>query len=1515
MTDYTSSTRDAALLAGLLANLPTDNGQLIPTPAEPGVINIDTVSDNQGLHTGTVDNFGFTDDLTPTLSGNAGAGGAGTVIQFCINTVLVGSAVVNSDGSWSFTPDQPLEANHEYIFQSVVQDGGSKQFLISLPYTIITTDSNADISVSATLDSVVDNVSDYNGAVGALKEGGLTNDARPELTGHATAGATVNIYDNGVLLATTTAKADGSWTYTPSSALTNGTHNLAVSATGATGESKPTAAFRIVVDTTAIKPVVDSATDDQGAITGNLAGGSLTDDSRPVLHGYAEPNTRVDVHVFGPNGKELYYDSVTSNADGTWDYQARAFTTQGTYSFGISSIDQAGNAWRDYGTKFTLKYVGSNQDDTTAPDAATNLVLNDNVGSIKGEIHSQGLTDDSTPTLTGKAEAGTTVVVSDNGVVLGSATVAANGTWSFTPSPALADGLHSITTVVKDAAGQSSTVSDAITFTVDSHIDAPTITGYQDDVGVSTGAVENGGRTDDNNGVLSGHAEAGSIISLTMWGPRGVKYGNVAHAVADGDGNWHIQLSDGSRLLGARGNWTFQVTAVDEAGNRANSDQFKVNYVASNQDDITAPDTPVIADYTDNVGASTGNQASGTVTDDTTPMLNGHAEAGSLVKIYEGNTLLGSVAAGSNGDWHFTPPARSEGSHTFTATATDAAGNTSEATVGFVVKIDVPDTTPPTAPAITDVYDDVGTTTGKVVSGGKTDDLQPKLNGTGEPGSHISITMTGPVSGKIHTIATVTVGADGTWHYQFVGGQALQAGNNVFHTTATDAAGNTAAGNDFSVKLVGSNQDGNDTTPPVAPHITGAYDDVGTAGNIKSGGTTDDTTPKLSGTAEANSVVKIYDNNVAIGSTTANSSGSWSYTPAGRSEGSHTFTATATDAAGNASGKSGGYVVNIDVPDPGPGKASITSVYDDVGPNTGNVANGGTTDDTTVTLTGKATPGSTLYVYADGKGFDTVHANSQGVWTSTVTPRTDGQHVFTAREVKGGTLGAESNSWVVNVKAADTTPPTAPVITDVYDDVGTTTGKVVSGGKTDDLQPKLNGTGEPGSHISITMTGPVSGKIHTIATVTVGADGTWHYQFVGGQALQAGNNVFHTTATDAAGNTAAGNDFSVKLVGSNQDGNDTTPPAAPHIVSGYDDVNISTAIGKFYSGDTIDDTTPKLSGTAEANSVVKIYDNNVAIGSTTANSSGSWSYTTPARSEGKHTFSATATDAAGNTSGKSGGFVVNVDVPNPVVKHIESFEGTEIPSHFYNLTTQTGVHITSSAGLYLLTTPGVLVDSVNGTHVLGGGNFAREQAISVSLPGASETVFVNLQTQSISGIRFYDASGLQIHATMKDTGRAGGDLQLHRYEFTADAGHSISSFTVSASYIDTIEWHNSTSYSTMINHQNPLSQMMVQADDEQASSGSTEIINHLSQDVLHLTLNDILSEAHDNLFIQDGNKQLAVTGDAGDVVELKVEDLAHNTWQDAGQVTAGGVQYEVYQHAGSDVELLVQQGMELHQVS
>jgi VCBS repeat-containing protein len=229
-----------------------------------------------------------------------------------------------------------------------------------------------------------------------------------------------------------------------------------------------------------------------------------------------------------------------------------------------------------------------------------------------------------------------------------------------------------------------------------------------------------------------------------------------------------------------------------------------------------------------------------------------------------------------------------------------------------------------------------------------------------------------------------------------------------------------------------------------------------------------------------------------------------------------------------------------------------------------------------------------------------------------------------------------------------------PVISVAYDDVGTQQGNVTSGGLTDDTQPKLSGTGEAGSTVVITMYGPQSKLTHDIATLTVRADGTWSYQFKGGQKLQTGENVFHITTTDVAGNTATGQDFSLNLVGSNQD--DTSTPNAPTVVNFFDDVGATT--GYFNSGTTTDDSTPTLHGTAAAGNVVTIYEGSKVLGSVTADGSGHWEYTTPVRADGSHTFTATATSAAGNTSAASAGFVVDVDtyVGPPVLSENAWFE-------------------------------------------------------------------------------------------------------------------------------------------------------------------------------------------------------------------------------------------------------------------
>ena len=71
-------------------------------------------------------------------------------------------------------------------------------------------------------------------------------------------------------------------------------------------------------------------------------------------------------------------------------------------------------------------------------------------------------------------------------------------------------------------------------------------------------------------------------------------------------------------------------------------------------------------------------------------------------------------------------------------------------------------------------------------------------------------------------------------------------------------------------------------------------------------------------------------------------------------------------------------------------------------------------------------------------------------------------------------------------------------------------------------------------------------------------------------------------------------------------------------------------------GDGItNDNTLTLTGSAEANATVKVYDGATLLGSATADGSGNWSYTTAALTNGAHSLTATATDVAGNTSAAS----------------------------------------------------------------------------------------------------------------------------------------------------------------------------------------------------------------------------------------------------------------------------------------
>ena len=130
--------------------------------------------------------------------------------------------------------------------------------------------------------------------------------------------------------------------------------------------------------------------------------------------------------------------------------------------------------------------------------------------------------------------------------------------------------------------------------------------------------------------------------------------------------------------------------------------------------------------------------------------------------------------------------------------------------------------------------------------------------------------------------------ANGSGRLELHHRQRLPNGAHSLTATATDAAGNTgAASAALSVTI--------DTTAPAAPRITSFSTDSGVVGD----GITNDNTLTLTGTAEANATVKVFDGATLLGSVSADGSGAWSYTTAALANGAHSLTATATDAAGN----------------------------------------------------------------------------------------------------------------------------------------------------------------------------------------------------------------------------------------------------------------------------------------------------------------------------------------------------------------------------------------------------------------------------------------------------------------------------------------------------------------------------------------------------------------------------------------------------------------------------------------
>ncbi|MGL4179105.1 Ig-like domain-containing protein, partial [Enterobacter ludwigii] len=1012
----------------------------------------------------------------------------------------------------------------------------------------------------------------------------ISEDNTPTISGKGEPGMTAVIDLGDGQSVRVPVNAEGNWSWTPAPALADGTYTWSVALEDAAGNrGEATAPVTFIVDTVGNAVSISHAEDNTGTLTNPLASGSSTDDLKPVIVGTATPGSLVTLYVDGEAVGTMTADPTT----GAWAIEINPALESGK-TYEITAGEFSGPGEIPPPTRPFLLTI-----DTVVPTGTFDRV-SDDVGRYQGDLPNPAVTDDTTPTLHGTGRPGDIVFVRNGSDIISSVTVGADGRWEYTLPEQTNGAALDVSVVFRGPTGVESAPTDPWKLVIDTEAPVKPIIGdVEDDQGPVIGPINNGDVTDDTQPVFSGEgAVPGETVELIIDDEV------VGTAIVGEDGKWEVTPENPL----AEGEHEAVVVITDPAGNTSEPSD-PIGFIV----DTTPPVKPTIDTVFDDAGQQTGYLQNGDITDDSTPTFAGSAEENSLVYIIVNGREVASVRATDEGTWTWTPPlGLANGHYDVKVVAEDKAGLRSDPSDAF--SFDLLAGGIPTAPAITDVIDDVESHVGTVQNGGITNDDRPVITGTAQDGTTVYLydgANPNPIGSAVVT--------GGRWTIEF--DSALAQGEHRFRAVAEDVTGNRSPETGEWVIIV-------DSVAPGEAADVELWDDFGTPGLIGNNDTTDDNTPTYRGKGEAGGTAIIDLGNGTTVRVPVDGSGNWSYTPApALADGDYTWKVSIEDKAGNVGPASDPIHFIVDTSGNG---VSISHVVDDEGAITGNLGTGSHTDDTTPTVVGRATPGALVKVYVDGNYIDSVRADAvTGSWQLTITPAlsTDGTYQITATEDPGTGDSAPTAPFELTL---DTSIPTG-TLDRIADDVGLVQGDLANPAVTDDTTPTLHGTGRAGDTVFI-----YDGTT-LVNSVTVGNDGTWNYT------LPPQNNgtelslsaVFQSPTGVKSAPTAPW-DLTI----------DTDAPTAPTITGMYDDAGTLIV-----DGGRSRDTTPELRGTAEKNSLVTIYgsDSKTPIASVYADADGNWTWTSPALADAKHDFYVTSQDAAGNVSGESNHYGLEVD--------------------------------------------------------------------------------------------------------------------------------------------------------------------------------------------------------------------------------------------------------------------------------
>ncbi|EGS5144310.1 Ig-like domain repeat protein [Salmonella enterica subsp. enterica serovar Hartford] len=647
-------------------------------------------------------------------------------VNILIDGKTIGVTTADADGNWNFDISRNLSDN---VYKITVESIDPLGRTSSVDYQL-TIDSFTPIPTVMLHDS----------ADSGVKGDMITKINTPLFTGMAEANAKVSIYVDGVLSGEAIAGDDGVWNFQFTTALSDGSHDVTVKVEDIAGNTASSSAYNFQIVTQTQKPTIELVND-----TGVDNTDHIINEKNPALTGTAAPYSTVKLYIDGALIAE-----VRTNKDGRWEYTLKADQglVDGDHRITASVEDIAGNIAHSDPFLISVDTAISIPIVSLSPDSDSGISDDNLTNIVKPTLHLKDIDPDIISVQVWDAMSDTQI---------GVATQQPDGSWAYTFTSDLTEGLHQVYVKVEDIAGNKAN-SAIFDFTIDTTVSTPVISLLsKDDTGV----------TGDN---LTNINKPGFAISGVDADAHRVVVQVMHNGVSE-----EIELShlNGSWLFipgntWADGSYTLTVKVEDKAGN--------TNYSAP----LTVViDTQIAIDGVELVNDS-GVKGDNMTNDDrphfrvTVP-----TDVNEVRLSIDGGNSWVQATPGVAGSWEYIwPTDLADGQYTLTVEATDKAGNTVTKTIDFAV-----DTTLSVPVIVLDSADDTG-----IQGDNMTNSTQPTFALQHIDDDAVRVTVSVEHGG----VTTTFDATKGTGGWTFTPPTSWADGDYTLSVSVEDKAGNTS---------------------------------------------------------------------------------------------------------------------------------------------------------------------------------------------------------------------------------------------------------------------------------------------------------------------------------------------------------------------------------------------------------------------------------------------------------------------------------------------------------------------------------------------------------------------------------------------------------------------------------------------------------------------------------------------------------------------------------------------------